>query len=208
MENLRVKQSTFRKKCPIKRVLTYNPEVNYKSYRKHLKEDFEGRCGYCNSYHGIVKKDYHIDHFVPRKVFEKFPTHLHLDNDYGNLIYSCPSCNRSKSSKWLSEDPDIAIVNGAGFVNPCTEEYDKLFFRDENGAIYPVENNTVAEYIHQELSFSLTRHQIAWKIESLIDLVEKSNSGSQNNDPKDILVIELLAYLRKHFEMEIIPNDN
>jgi uncharacterized protein (TIGR02646 family) len=200
------RQILFRKTTPQKRVVDYNPGAEYKSYRKLLKEDFKGRCGYCDSYYGIVKKDYHIDHFVPRKVFEKLDSHKHLENDYSNLIYSCPSCNISKSGKWISEHPDISIVNEEGFVNPCSEEYDALFYRDGNGAIQPIENNKTATYIHKELKLFLIRHQTAWKIESIMELVEEAEVNPNPSD-KDLLIKELVNNLRKHFEMEITDDD-
>ncbi|MEU2237719.1 HNH endonuclease, partial [Streptomyces vietnamensis] len=99
------KKTIFRKNTPMKRIVEYVAEADYKSYREFLKEDFKGRCGYCDSFYGIVKKDYHIDHFVPRRLIKKFITHKHLENDYTNLVYSCPSCNISKSGKWISENP-------------------------------------------------------------------------------------------------------
>lgn len=195
----------FREKKPIKRNIPYEKDSKYQDYREFLKEDFGGRCGYCNSYYGIVKKDYHIDHFVPKRIFKNLSTHSHLLNDYSNLIYACPSCNKSKSGKWPSEDPDITICESGGFVNPCSDEYDTLFYRNGQGEIIYREDNNTADYIHRELKLFLSRHQIAWKIETLMGLIRKHGTNQEPNEEsvKDKLTSELMHYLGKHFEMDI-----
>lgn len=196
----KVEKLAFRKVKPTKRNIPYNAQSKYQDYREYLKEDFNGRCGYCDSYYGIVKKDYHIDHFVPKRVFEKFNTHKHLLNDYNNLIYTCPSCNRSKSGKWPSENPDVALTEKGGFINPCLDEYGEFFFRADNGGILVEEDNFVAVYIYKELSLFLNRHQITWKIEKLIELLN-CQTFSEESSPKDLLIKELMHYLMKHFEI-------
>ncbi|WML42642.1 HNH endonuclease signature motif containing protein [Neobacillus sp. PS3-40] len=192
----------FRNATPIKRVVEYDADSNYKKYRSFLKEDFNGRCGYCDSPFGIVKKDYHIDHFIPQFIINKFPTHLNLLNDYSNLVYSCPSCNGSKSDKWPSEHPDIPFLNEEGFINPCSELYDSLFYRDEKGAIYPKEKLKTAAYIFKELKLYLRKHQTVWKIEELISLSKKA-INEETSDSRLESIKELLGYLEEHFEMEI-----
>ncbi|QEL71856.1 MULTISPECIES: HNH endonuclease [unclassified Bacillus cereus group] len=192
----------FRANKPTKRKVTYDKDKKYQDYRSFLKEDFGGRCGYCNSYYGIVKKDYHIDHFVPKKVFEKLGTHDHLINDYENLIYSCPSCNRSKSGKWPSGNPDVIIYNDEGFVNPCSDDYDTLFYRDNQGKIIVKGHNKIGEYIYRELKLFLGRHQTVWKIETLMDLIKIQNQEQTPKPGSELLANELMVYLNQHFEMD------
>ncbi|PFC67953.1 HNH endonuclease [Bacillus cereus] len=191
----------FRKSRPTKRELEYDANSSYKKYRDLLKEDFNGRCGYCDSYSGIVKKDYHIDHFVPQKLLEKFPTHIHLVNDYKNLIYSCPSCNRSKSNKWPSNHPDTTVVDGNGFVDPCTDEYDTLFYRNQDGAIKPIEGSITASYIYKELKLFFLKHQTTWKIEELM-MLSKTAMTMENDEYKLELFSQLQNLLEEYFEME------
>lgn len=191
------KKYLFREKKPKKRYIPYEKDSRYQNYKDFLIEDFGGRCGYCNSYYGIVKKDYHIDHFIPQRIIKKYSTHSYLLNDYSNLIYACPSCNRSKSGKWPSEDPDIITCESGGFVNPCTDEYDALFYRSSQGEIIVREDNNNAHYIHKELKLFLRRHQIVWKIETLMGLIKEKGTI------QDELIIELMQNLEKHFEMDI-----
>ncbi|MDC0764749.1 HNH endonuclease [Brevibacillus sp. AG] len=197
----------FRLQTPQKRNIAYQADVLYTQYRKELKEDFKGRCGYCDSLFSIVKKDYHIDHFVPRRVLKKFPGHAHLIHEYNNLIYSCPSCNGSKSGKWPSEHPDEFIKGEQGFVDPCQDAYGDLFFRDNEGKIHP--NNTqfpVASYMYRELKLYLETHSVVWKIEQLMNLIKAfSPEGIQAN--KVELFEQLQIYLNKHFEMDIRDNE-
>jgi uncharacterized protein (TIGR02646 family) len=72
---------------------------NYRSFKKHLENDFNNRCGYCDdpdSYYG-QEISYHIDHFKPKSEFPE------LEVEYKNLVYSCPYCNRAKSNKWKAK---------------------------------------------------------------------------------------------------------
>lgn len=193
----------FRDATPKKRIVAYEQDSTYKKYRKILKEDFHGRCGYCDSPYGIVKKDYHIDHFVPQFIINKFPTHVRLLNDYTNLVYACPSCNRSKSDKWPSGHPDKPILNEEGFVNPCDEQYDSLFFRDNSGAIHKNGDSKTSEYIYKELKLYLKKHQIVWKIEELITLSKKV-INERDIEPELSMFKDLLTYLEEHFEMETV----
>ncbi|WP_161404816.1 HNH endonuclease [Paenibacillus silvestris] len=186
----------FRVNDPKKRELPYAPERSYKSYRSELMEDFQGRCGYCNSYFGIIKKDYHIDHFVPQRIILKSRTHNHLLNDYKNLVLSCPTCNGSKSGKWPSEDPDKSIVSEQGFVDPSDQSYSDMFFRDNNGRIHPNESN-LANYIHKELKLYLRKHQIVWSIENVISILK----SKELNDENEMLTL-LLSLLTEHFEID------
>lgn len=196
----------FRMKTPIKRYIGYQKDVTFKHYRQELKEDFSGRCGYCDSLFSIVKKDYHIDHFIPQRLLKKFPTHANLIDDYSNLIYSCPSCNKSKSGKWPSENPDISIADGIGFVDPCQESYGDMFFRDREGNILANnEQYPVSLYIHRELKLYLDTHKIVWKIEQLMKMI-KNFSPEESEATKIELFEQLQLYLIKHFEMDINEN--
>ena len=41
---------------------------------------------------------YHVEHFVPEKVFKGIRDELRTD--YNNLMWSCPKCNLSKGDKY------------------------------------------------------------------------------------------------------------
>lgn len=79
----------------------YTPTYSqYPSYRDHLEDEFDFRCGYC-----LMRKiwgdalGFEIDHFFPK---EDYP---HLTTDYDNLVYSCAPCNRFKDALLLPLKP-------------------------------------------------------------------------------------------------------
>ena len=113
--------------------LVRRPNVEHRSpygaYLNILREDFSGICGYCGKSELVTKNTFEIDHFVPKKYAPE------RKEDYSNLVYSCYVCNRKKSSKWISEDKDVQFVDGVGFVDPTSEEFDNHLERDEQGNI-------------------------------------------------------------------------
>jgi len=52
----------------------------------------QGECFYCKRH---LNERYHIDHVVP---ISRGGT-----NDCGNIVIACPSCNCSKSDKYIIE---------------------------------------------------------------------------------------------------------
>lgn len=138
---------------------------NYRSYKKYLTIDFSNRCGYCDgsdTWHG-GHRNYHIDHFAPK---DKFPD---LENEYTNLIYACPSCNSSKSNKWPSGNSKINILNGIGFLDPCSDDFNVHFSRDNDGNI--IGNTPIAQDMFKNLNLGLERHAVLWKLTCLENLI-------------------------------------
>lgn len=101
----------------------------YSKYLDILKQDFGGVCGYCGKNEYVTKNSFEIDHFIPKKYAPE------LENDYSNLVYSCYECNRKKSSKWPSKNKQIQLVDGVGFIDPASKEYDEHLERDAHGNI-------------------------------------------------------------------------
>ena len=85
--------------------------------------------------------------------------------NYDNLLYSCPWCNRAKWDIWPSNDPEINIVGEEGFVDPCTEEYDKHFERRPDGSIEGI--TLLGKYMHKTLQLYLKRHAIVHNVDKL-----------------------------------------
>lgn len=145
--------SKVQKKKPIRTCTkTYK---NYTLFKPYIRKDFNKRCGYCDVldiYHGGVR-GYQIDHFKPHSIV-KFS---HLKEEYSNLVYSCPFCNRAKSNKWENKD---------GFIDPCEEEYDNHLERNTRGQI--IAKSSRGKYIHLNLKFYLKRHELLWIIEEII----------------------------------------
>lgn len=192
-----MKYSEFRESIPVR--TCEKKYSHYGSYKSFLRSDFMRRCGYCNSIDSLstYSSVFQIDHFVPKKKFEKnFEV-----NDYSNLVYSCPTCNRYKSDTWVTDNPSVSIVNNVGFLDPCDARYSKLFLRDTNGKIVPQEDLGV--YIYNELRLYLRRHEILYKLEKL-DSVTKSlklkfKEGLLSSEEKEML-IELFCELQDYSE--------
>lgn len=162
-----MKTSIFRENTPVR---TCKKEYKrYNSYKPYLRDDFNSRCGYCNSIDSLSTYSaiFQIDHFIPKKKFED----EYDVNDYSNLVYSCPSCNRYKSDTWVSESPFVNIIDNKGFVDPCDDMYSKLLCRDEFGKIIPTDE--LGKYIYEELRLYLKRHEIIYKLEKLENVIER-----------------------------------
>ncbi|AEA45007.1 HNH endonuclease [Fluviicola taffensis] len=149
---------------------------HYSSYRTTLREDFENRCGYCDSLDLIRIRSFAIDHFIPQK--PKDFTHTVPPNDYYNLIYACNYCNTYKSNKWPTKDASHPNDGKEGFIKPTIDDYKSRFNRSKEGRIIPVnEGDLVAKYIIDELKLWLPVHELMWKLEKLKSQNDKINSA-------------------------------
>ena len=139
---------------------------DYRAYLPELQEDFKHICGYCGKSEIVTKNAFEIDHFVPEKYAKN------RKSDYTNLVYSCFECNRKKSSKWLSEDPNVQFVNGKGFVEPASGDYDAHLERNSDGDI--VGKTPAGRYMVTE-GFKFTERPIKeiWKATQLIEKKRK-----------------------------------
>lgn len=170
--------STVQKTKPI-RTCTYTYR-RYTSFKPYIREDFNKRCGYCDDldiYNG-GSRGYQIDHFKPHSI-ARF---LALKEEYSNLVYSCPFCNRAKSNKW--EDNN-------GFIDPCDAEYDNHLERNSRGQIKAKTGQ--GRYIYKNLNLHLKRHELLWMIEKIIQQKEeliaiKKRLGSGH--PRYVIIIE------------------
>jgi len=74
--------------------------TDYESYREWLRDEFCFRCVYClkRETWGRVTGDFEIDHFEPQSVYPEKAL------DYENLVYSCRTCNLTKSANSI-DDP-------------------------------------------------------------------------------------------------------
>lgn len=136
----------------------------YNDYRPFLEKDFHGICGYCGKNEKLFLEHFQIDHFAPKRF-------TNLIDDYNNLVFCCPKCNRHKSDKWASDDAGTSIENNQGFIDPATEEYDKHLIRDNNGNI--VGRTSIGEYMCRELKFDIRPISLIWKVNKLKKLEER-----------------------------------
>lgn len=147
----------FRLKHP-SRTYTGVVQSNYRNYKTHLIKDFNGRCGYtdCSDRWFGGSKNFHIDHFLPWKQHENHPTNLKLD--YSNLVYSCSYVNILKS-----DDTNT-------YLDPCNNDLNSHFYRDQHGTIFPNPNSPTAVYMHKKLKMGLSRYQIIWVLDRLCEV--------------------------------------
>jgi hypothetical protein len=77
--------------------------AHYESYRPWLRDEFTFRCVYCliREQWGRVTGEFDIEHFVAQS------RNADLGTAYGNLVYSCRSCNLLKGDR---EVPDPRLV--------------------------------------------------------------------------------------------------
>jgi uncharacterized protein (TIGR02646 family) len=176
----------IREKVPIRRT---NPvkKSKYGEYFDQLREDFNNRCGYCDSFDIRRNNDFEIDHFIPQRVFSKLKP-----NDYHNLVYSCKSCNRSKSGKWPSNDENINTRDGKGFIDPCDAKFDTHFSRYNNGEIDW--ESDLGKWMYIELSFYNPKHSIIWKLEKLRKAIEEAKKMAEK-DPDNLKISKGLNVL-------------
>ncbi len=158
--------------------------AHYRSFKPYIQIDFNNRCGYCNTlddyYNG---PDYfHIDHFAPKRF-------AHLLHEYSNLVYSCPFCNENKSDFWPSDDPIKNIENDDGFYDPCCDDYDKIFYRNNNG--YIISDDKVGEKMISRLGLHAIRHSILWKLDIIATQIDQFN---RLNEKKNNKLIKELAF--------------
>lgn len=181
-------QLNFRNAAPV-RTYTGKELKDYKGYKNSLEHDFIERCGYshCQQEWFGGKKNFQIDHFKPKSI------HPELKTKYSNLVYSCSYVNRSKSD------------DTGNYIDPCDENYNEHFYRDELGNIYPVENSETAKYMYRKLKLYLKRYSIIWMLEQLeIKKEHLWNLIQQygNQDAKDLYILIDRQYMnyKKHLK--------
>ena len=175
----------FREIAPVR---TYSgTHANYRDYKPHLAKDFKHKCGYtdCSDLWFGGKNNFHIDHFLPWK---KYP---HLKTDYSNLVYCCSYVNILKSN------------DEGTYLDPCNEDYNKHFQRDDDGNIIPLTEQ--AQYMYDKMKLYLNRFHIIWALDQLMYRISKLKGfkdilmESNDNESKN-LCLEVLFALENHIE--------
>ncbi|GJK50778.1 hypothetical protein TUM17560_31550 [Serratia marcescens] len=163
----------------------------YNSYKEALSKDFFCCCGYCGAHHVYYGsgKCFHIDHFAPKSKFK------HLENEYSNLVYSCPTCNIAKSNDWCGNNENESISNGIGYIEPCDTQYSEAFYRDSSGKIRYKEGNSAAKYMYDKLKFGLRRHEIFWLADYFYELVPRISRKLKETPENNPLHVELKSLL-------------
>lgn len=74
------------------------PKNKYSYYKNDLRQDFCGRCAYCNLSDDSITTPFEIDHFIPKTAFKDIRPELLTD--YNNLIYSCKNVTMLKEGSF------------------------------------------------------------------------------------------------------------
>lgn len=119
-----------------------------KEFLPALRQEFSGKCAYCESVINLAFAHSVYDHFRPKHSARGFDNESSDDHywwlvyEWGNLYYSCSKCNTFKSS-WFPVDGPRAPVNvslaelqsveQAVLVDPCNDDPSAHFAYDAKG---------------------------------------------------------------------------
>lgn len=156
------------KEHDVKRTCTVHFD-DYSQYRSFLENDFEGRCCYCNMSNNLVTVPYHVEHFIPIKVFKGKKDYLLTE--YNNLMWACPKCNLSKGDKYQGNIEESDEIKNELFYNPVDVDYNDIFFRNEIGGIDS--DDPKGREMIKLLKLYRPIHNLAWLLERLEKLLEK-----------------------------------
>lgn len=137
-------------------------------YKLEFMRAYNCKCAYCGASTQVLpKRMFEIDHFFHEKS-ARFCTKA--DAGYiENLVLSCQACNRKKLALPI---PDEAIT----FLNPDTEEFKKVFHRDEEYYIRissQYEHNDIVSNFYSTLELNSDTHRLDYLLMSMIGLQQK-----------------------------------
>lgn len=133
----------------------------YTEYRDYLEKDFSGRCCYCNMSDELLTTSFHIDHFIPRKVFEGKKDYLLTK--YDNLMLACPKCNLSKSDAYKGDIVNDSSITNEYFYNPDETDYNLVFYRNYLGGIQS--DDPKGKEMIKRLRLYRLVHNMAWLVD-------------------------------------------
>lgn len=146
--------------------------ATWRDHKADLKIDFDSRCAYCDAFDGYRHTYFEVDHFIPKSFFR--PLGNITDTQYSNLVYSCKFCNNIKLNKWPSKSETIFNDGKTGFVDPCDDEYDKHFYRNDDGAIMWA--SELGKWMHT-IAFKFDERErgirLLWNLQRLNELIQK-----------------------------------
>jgi hypothetical protein len=91
--------------------------------RETLRQLYQFRCGYCGTSEVDVGSELEIDHYQPRSKGGS--------DNFSNLVYCCPACNRFKSDYW---DPSSPLR----VLHPKRDNPSEHFREGEYGLLIPL----------------------------------------------------------------------
>lgn len=163
------------KEHQIKRTCTEKFDF-YPKYRPYLEKDFHGRCCYCNMPNELLTISYHVEHFIPKKVFQGQKDSLLTD--YDNLMWACPKCNLSKGDKYKGDFKSTTKIENELFYNPVDVDYNTIFYRNEYGGI--ASDDAKGCEMIKTLKLYRPVHNLAWMVERLEKLALELEQAAEN----------------------------
>lgn len=155
---------------------------NYQQYKSILKQDFCGRCAYCNISDESITTPFEIDHFVPKSAFNGIRPELLTD--YNNLIYACKKCNVAKSNQFSGKITSTHPSNDL-FYDPVKVDYNTIFYRNEFGAIDS--DDELGKQMINRLKLYRPIHILGWLCEKIYETSNRLNAAiEKENDPQKI----------------------
>lgn len=158
----------------------------YQKYKPYLEKDFKERCCYCNMPSELVTTAYHVEHFIPIKIFTGKKDSLLTD--YRNLMWACPKCNLSKGDKYKGNLLESNEIKNELFYNPVEVDYNNIFFRNEIGGIDS--DDMKGREMIKLLKLYRPIHNLAWLIERLERLaleLDQAAKQEKNLERREIL---------------------
>lgn len=179
----------------------------YQAYKPYLKKDFHDRCAYCNTLDFIIAPlPYHIDHYIPKKIFNsKRPE---LETNYDNLMYSCPKCNRKKGDLYKG-DITVEKIENELFYNPVEVDYNEVFYRDEYGTINSEDEK--GRNMINLLELYKPIYNITWLLDEILTTKQKIENKLTQNIKQEVRqkLEDALRQLKDYyFEVESVFKSN
>ncbi|MBE6817912.1 MAG: HNH endonuclease [Ruminococcaceae bacterium] len=183
---------------------------DYHEYKVYLKKDFCERCAYCNlRVDYLTTTPFQIDHFIPKKAFDKEKPELLTD--YNNLIYSCSKCNNAKRAQFEGDLTATEPTNEL-FYDPVKTDYNTIFYRNELGAIDS--DDEKGKDMIKRLKLYRPIHMLAWICEQLDETITKTTyyrdhvANVQQKDSYDKALLNLNEKYREYTKLFISAYNN
>lgn len=166
-------------------------------YKKVLAADFGNRCCYCNMHRSLITSPFHVEHFIPVKVFKGKKDSLWTD--YENLMWSCPKCNLSKGDKYEGDFPNQEGIINELFYNPVTTDYNEIFYRNEYGGIDS--DDPKGREMIKLLKLYRPIHNLSWLVEKLekLDRIVDAKLEKETDEEKRALLMHISNNLGKTY---------
>lgn len=106
--------------------------------RRRIRDHFANCCAYCHTAEDLTVAIFEFEHIVPRSAGGQ--------TVFGNLCFSCPTCNRYKADRTVANDPDAQ--EDVALFHPHQDAWSHHFAWDDDAtkinALTPTARATIA----------------------------------------------------------------